>query len=105
MVFARFRFKKMLVFQAKHNFFICPNERVRRQIHRKQFFMAFSESFLGRKLQERGKNHYTIQWKIATRHFYNLQSTISLDGWLFETIYWSREVSLNVSQTALNSYQ
>ena len=55
MVFARFRFKKMLDFQAKHNFFICPNERVRRQTHRKQFFMAFSESFLGRKLQERGK--------------------------------------------------
>ena len=43
MVFARFPFKKMLVFQAKHNLFTCPNERVRRQIHRKQFFMALSE--------------------------------------------------------------
>ena len=51
MVFARFPFKKLLVFQAKHNFFICPNERVRRQTHGKQFFMAPSEvlSFLGRK--------------------------------------------------------
>ena len=60
MVFARFPFKKMLVFQAKHNFFTCPNERVRRQTHRKQFFMAFSGSFLDRKLQKRGKNRYNI---------------------------------------------
>ena len=33
----------MLVFQAKHNFLICPNERERRQTHRKQFIMALSE--------------------------------------------------------------
>ena len=90
MVFARFPFKKMLVFQAKHNFCISPNERVRRQTHRKQFFMTFSESFLGRKLQERGKNHYNILTQFSRKMLqdtYNLQSTISLEGRLFQTIY------------------
>ena len=75
MVFARFRFKKMLVFQAKHNFFICPNERVRRQTHRKQLFMAVGESFLGRKLEERGKNHYNILTQFSRKM---LQDTLTI---------------------------
>ena len=65
----------MLVFQAKHNFFICPNQRVRRQTHRKQFFMAFRESFLGRKLQERGKNRYNILTQFSRKM---LQDTLTI---------------------------
>ena len=63
---------------------------MRRQTHRKQFFMAFSESFLGRKLREREKNHYNILTQFTGKMLqdtYNLQSTISLDGRLFQTIY------------------
>ena len=60
MVFARFPFKKMLVFQAKHNFFTCPNERVHCQTHRKQFFMTLSEILREFFSKKRGKNGYNI---------------------------------------------